>query len=113
MPNYGGAANFTAEFGGPLGGSGGSGGKVTTISLPLADWKGAASPYSQIVNVLGASVSSKIDLQGTAEQLAALAATRTVLYTSNNEGTITVYAIGDKPKTDLEFQASVSEVSKI
>lgn len=110
--SYGNAASYSAEFAGPY--AGGSGvAKITTITLPLSEWKGANSPYSQVITVPGISVRSKVDLQASEEQIAQLYKTRTVIYIENDEGTATAYAIGDKPVTDLTFQASVTEAVNV
>lgn len=110
--SYGTTISYFAEFGGPYSGGGGTA-KITSVSLPVAEWKGANSPYSQEVAVTGISATSKIDMQADASQLAALLKTRTILYIENDQGTATAYAIGDKPKTDLIFQVSVTEAVNV
>lgn len=84
--------------------------KHTTISLPAANWTGSANPYSQVVTVNGATANSKIDLQPTALQIVELQNTDIALMADNNNGVITVYALGGKPKVDYTMQALITEV---
>ncbi len=83
---------------------------LTSISLPASAWVGAASPYSQVVQIDGTTKRSLIELQPSVEQLEAFQETVLALTTENNDGVITVYAIGDKPTTDYVIQATIMEV---
>lgn len=83
---------------------------LTSISLPASAWVGTASPYSQVVNIDGTTRRSLIELQPSVEQLEDFQETVLALTTENNEGVITVYAIGDKPTKDYVIQATVMEV---
>ena len=87
--------------------------KHTTISLPAANWTGSANPYSQVVTVSGASANSKIDLQPTALQIVELQNTDIALMADNNNGVITVYALGGKPTVDYTMQALITEVVSV
>lgn len=84
--------------------------KHTTISLPAANWTGSANPYSQVVSVNGATANSKIDLQPTALQIVELQNSDIALMADNNDGVITVYALGGKPNVDYTMQALITEV---
>ena len=95
---------------GPFGGGGGAAVKLTQVTLPAANWKGAESPYSQVVAVDGVSVSSKVDLQPSVEQLEIFHDKDIAFSTENDRGVVTVYAIGDKPSNDYTIQASIMEV---
>jgi hypothetical protein len=57
-------------------------------------------------------VNSKVDLQPDTAQIAALAKSGTVLTAVNNNGIVTVYAVGNKPNEQIVMQASISEVVK-
>ena len=59
--DYGRSDSFTVQIAGPYG-SVGSSGKITTITLPAANWKNATSPFFQSVEVAGISESSKVDI---------------------------------------------------
>lgn len=84
--------------------------KCTNITLPAANWTGNANPYSQVVVVNGATTNSKIDLQPTALQIVELQNTDIALMVDNNDGVITVYALGGKPTVDYTMQALITEV---
>ena len=84
--------------------------RTTSVTLASTDWAGTESPYSQEVIVDGATSNSKVDLQPTGEQLNSLATNRTILNTANDNGTVTVYAIGNKPTEDYTMQATITEV---
>ena len=108
---FGTGTSFTAELDGPfVSGGGGGGGKLVSVSIPAAGWKNAVSPYMQVVTVDGVSLNSKVDLLADAEQAGKLQ--RTALLAVNNSGTVTVYAIGDKPDSDLSLQAVLTDVVK-
>lgn len=108
---YGGATNLSVQLAGPFSSTGGAAMKLTAITLPAANWKGAQSPYAQEVAVDGVSVSSMVDLQPDGALLAQLGQQQILLYAENNEGIVTVFAVGDRPAVDLTVQASIAEVS--
>lgn len=117
MTEYGSGGSFTVRMDGPYAGgnSDGEGGavvKLASISAPAADWKGATSPYSQEVSVDGISVNSMIDIRLSIDQIEQLRAeNKDIAFTTeNDEGVVTLYAIGSKPSKDLLFQATLTEV---
>lgn len=107
--DYGTSNNLTVQLAGPYG-SVGSSGKITTITLPAANWKNAASPFFQVVKVSGISESSKVDIQPDKEQVAKFCIDGTMLHIENNSGVTTAYAIGTKPDYDLALQVTLTEV---
>jgi hypothetical protein len=107
---YGNASNFTVQMAGPFGGHG-TGVKLTTITLYADKWKGATSPYSQVVDVEGVSVKSMVNLQPSVEQLEIFHDKDLAFVTENEEGVVTVFAVGDKPANDYSIQASILEVT--
>ena len=107
---YGTGGNVTVQMAGPFGGSGGTAAKLTEIALPAANWKGAESPYSQVVTVDGVSVNSKVDLQPSVEQLEIFHDKDIAFSTENDGGVVTVYAVGDRPTNDYTIQATIMEV---
>lgn len=107
---FGGGTTFSVEMEGPFGNTG-TPVKVTTIHAPAANWKGAVSPYSQTVELEEVSLGSKVDLQLDAGQLNILRSGSYSFVAGNEDGTITLYAIGDLPTEDLVFQATVTEVT--
>lgn len=106
---YGTGTGFTVRMEGPFG-SVGSSGKISTITLPAANWKNAESPFFQTVEVAGISEASKIDIQPNKEQVAAFCVEGTMLHIENDGGIATAYAIGTKPAEDLVLQVTLTEV---
>ena len=107
---YGAGGGISVTMEGPFGG-GGTATKLTQVTLKAADWKGAESPYSQVVSVDGVSKNSKVDLQPSVEQLEIFHDKDIAFSTENDGGVVTVYAIGDKPSNDYTIQATISEVT--
>ena len=93
-------------------GGGGSAVQLGTISFS-AVWSGESSPYTQVVTVDGAEVtaSSKVDLQLTAAQIAALSTSGVLsLLIENNAGALTAWAVGAAPSAAMTVQCTVEEV---
>lgn len=84
--------------------------QYTSISLPASAWMGVESPYSQRIQIVGATANSKVDLLPTVEQLEIFKEKDLTFVTENEGGVITVYAIGDKPQNDYVIQATITEV---
>jgi len=85
--------------------------KTGSITLGTT-WTGEASPYTQTVTVLGASVTanSKIDLLPTAAQITSLIdGGVTGLVIENNAGTLTAYALGEAPQAEMTVLCTVEE----
>lgn len=108
---YGEGGSYTVTMDGPFGNSD-TAVRLVEITAPLANWKGAASPYSQVVTVDGLSINSKVDIQLSTSQLEQFHDQIIAFTVENYDGVTTLYAIGDKPKTDCIFQATVTEVIK-
>ena len=83
---------------------------VTDVEIYASKWVGTTSPYSQVVTVAGATNRSQVDLTPSAEQLSIFHNKDLAFVTENNNGVITVYAIGQKPMNDYTIQATVTEV---
>ena len=84
--------------------------RIAEVPLPAASWVGAASPYSQVVAIEGITATSKVDLQPSVEQLAIFHDKDLAFVTENEDGVVTVYAIGQKPTNDYTIQATITEV---
>ena len=106
---YGNAGSLQVQLKGPYGGVAI---RAVALTLAAAGWKGAVSPYSQAVEVDGCSLTSKVDLQPTADQLESLREVTTAFAAENDNGLVTVYAFGDKPTEDITFQATITEVQR-
>jgi len=87
--------------------------RVATITLAANAWSGNAEPYSQPVDVATATPSSKIDLQPTAQQIVSLQNAETSLMVENNGGSLTCYAIGNKPTVNYTMQVLIQEVAYV
>lgn len=103
---FGSGGGLRVTMAGPFGNAAANG-RLTQITLPAGLWKGAVSPYAQTVTVEGVSVTSKVDLQPSAEQLQGR---NLALLAENDGGVVTVYALGDRPESDLVIQATLTEV---
>lgn len=98
-------------------GTGGTGGTGTTVSARISEivliaskWVGASSPYSQIVTVEGVTENSQVDLTPSAAQLSVFWEKDLTFVTENENGVVTVYAIGQKPTSDYIIQCTITEV---
>lgn len=84
--------------------------KLTTVSLPTSSWVGKKSPWSQEVTVNGVTANSRLELCPTAEQIVDLQASEITLMLQNDSGTVTAWAINNKPTSDLTLQVLITEV---
>ena len=84
---------------------------LTSISLPASAWVGENSLYSQVVSIPGVTEYSKVDLLPSVEQLVIFHNKDVAFVTENEDGVVTVYAIGDKPLMDYTMQAQITEVA--
>lgn len=85
--------------------------KITNVTLSASDWVGDTSPFSQIVNIDGVTEYSQVDLTPSVEQLSIFYNKDLAFVTENDNGIVTVYAIGQKPTNDYIIQATVTEVN--
>lgn len=92
--------------------TGGDGGAITIseVTLRSSAWVGTESPYSQVVTINGVTPYSKVDLLPSVEQLAVFHNKDLAFVTENEDGVVTVYAIGDKPTLDYTMQVQIAEV---
>lgn len=84
--------------------------KLTSITMPAANWSGTSNPYSQVVTCNGVNVNSKLDLQPTPTQIVELQDAEISLMATNNNGVVTVWAIGNKPTSDYTMDVLITEV---
>lgn len=106
--------SYVSQHGGGGGGSGGETAKgvVGTVSIG-SGWSGSG-PYTQTVVASGYEVTDKtcVDLIGDDTSIGQMIEDGVCqIYISNNNGTLTAYAIGGKTTSGLTFQAIFSEVS--
>ena len=84
--------------------------KYTSISLVASKWEGTEDPYSQVVDIEGITANSKVDLLPSVEQLAIFHDKDLAFVTENEDGVVTVYAIGDMPTQDYTIEVCITEV---
>ena len=87
--------------------------KSATVSLSKSNWAGIANPYSQVVTINGVTANSKIDLQPTAAQIISLKNEGVAMVAENDNGTVTIYALGNKPSSDYTMQVLLTEVTPV
>lgn len=89
--------------------------RTSTIALAASGWEeynpnDYANVYVQDVIVPGATATSKVDIQPTAEQFIKLRAAGITLLPVNNDGTIRVFAFNNKPAIDYAMQVTFTEL---
>lgn len=84
--------------------------KTASITLAAASWTGD-DPYTQTVTISGVTAKSRIDLNPSAAALSAAMEGGYGLVIGNNNGTVTVYAVGAKPAAAITVQVSITEVN--
>ena len=84
--------------------------KSTTVTLSSSKWVDTTYGYSQVVTMNGITANSKVDLQPSPDQLADLTTNGISLTTSNDNGVVTVHAIGSHPSSDMTMQVQITEV---
>lgn len=84
--------------------------RIANVDLLAANWVGDASPYSQVVEIEGVTENSQVDLTPSIEQLVIFYEKDLGFVTENEDGVVTVYAIGQKPENDYTIQVTVTEV---
>lgn len=89
----------------------GSKATIGVVELLSDNWVGSENLYSQIVTIDGVTENSQVDLTPSVEQLVVFYAKDLTFVTENEGGTVTVYAIGQKPENDYTIQVTITEVS--
>lgn len=83
---------------------------ISEVSLPANRWDGSGNLYSQVVSIDGVTENSQVDLTPSVEQLATFYDKSLALVAENEDGIVTVYAIGQKPTNDYTIQVTITEV---
>lgn len=84
--------------------------KIGEVTLLASKWIGESSPYSQVVTIEGVTENSQVDLTPSIEQLEIFYEKDLGFVTENDNGVVTVYAIGQKPTNDYTIQVTITEV---
>ena len=86
--------------------------RLASVTLPASNWvTEAENLHSQVVTIGGTTQYSKVDLLPSVEQLAIFHNKDVAFMTENEDGVITVFAVGDKPAHDYTMQVSITEVA--
>ena len=83
---------------------------ASSVTLMASAWVGSDRKYSQVVEVAGVTPYTKVDLLPTPEQLEIFYLKSLAFTTENNDGVVTVYAIGDKPTNNYVIPVILTEV---
>lgn len=81
------------------------------VTLLASKWVGEGNKYSQVVEIDGVTQNSQVDLTPSVEQLSIFYEKDLTFVTENEDGVVTVYAIGQKPTNDYTIQVTITEVS--
>ena len=84
--------------------------KIGNVTIFANNWVGESSPYSQVVTIEGVTEKSQVDLTPSVEQLSIFHNKDLAFVTENEDGVVTVYAIGQKPENDYTIQVTMTEV---
>lgn len=84
--------------------------RIAYVDLLAASWVGDSNPYSQVVEIDGVTENSQVDLTPSVEQLVTFYEKDLGFVTENDDGVVTVYAIGQKPENDYTMQVTITEV---
>jgi hypothetical protein len=84
--------------------------RIADVELLAANWVGTSSHYSQVVEIDGVTENSQVDLTPSIEQLVTFYDKDLGFVTENEDGVVTVYAIGQKPENDYTIQVTITEV---
>ena len=85
--------------------------RIGEVKLTASAWVGEGYLFSQVVNIAGVTKNSQVDLTPSVEQLAVFYEKDLAFVTENEDGVVTVYAIGQKPKNDYTIQVTITEVN--
>ena len=81
------------------------------VDLLASAWVGENNLYSQVVSIDGVTKNSQVDITPSVEQLAIFYEKDLSFVTENDDGVVTVYAIGQKPTNDYFVQVTITEVT--
>lgn len=90
---------------------GGSSARIGEVKLLASKWTGEGHFFSQVVSIEGVTKNSQVDLTPSVEQLAVFYEKDLAFVTENEDGVVTVYAIGQKPQNDYTIQVTITEVA--
>jgi hypothetical protein len=83
---------------------------VGEVTLLASGWTSNGNLHSQVVTLSGVTENSQVDLTPSVEQLVVFYEKDLAFVTENEDGVVTVYAIGQKPTHDYTIQVTITEV---
>ena len=83
---------------------------VASVTVRASAWEGSDRSWHQVVELAGVTPYTKVDLLPTPEQLEIFYNKSLSFVTENDNGVVTVYAIGDKPSNDYTIPVTLTEV---
>lgn len=84
------------------------------VTLPTASWVADEDDWQMSITFSTGTANSQVDLQADKTAIKQMLEDGTsAIYVTNNGGTFTVHAIGEKPSVDLNIQATVIETKQI
>lgn len=83
---------------------------IGEITLLASKWVGDGTLYHQVVEIDGVTENSQVDLTPSVEQLAIFYDKSIAFVAENEDGVVTVYAVGQKPENDYTIQVTITEV---
>lgn len=85
--------------------------KIGEVTLLTSKWTGKDHLWHQVVSIDGVTEYSQVDLTPSVEQLVIFYEKDLTFVTENEDGVVTVYAIGQKPTNDYTIQVTITEVN--
>lgn len=84
---------------------------IGEVTLLASEWVSEGNLHSQIVSLSDVTENSQVDLTPSVEQLVVFYEKDLTFVTENDDGVVTVYAIGQKPTNDYTIQVTITEVN--
>lgn len=84
--------------------------KIGYVTLLASAWVGEDRLYHQVVEIEGVTENSQVDLTPDVQQLLIFYEKDLTFVAENEGGTVTVFAIGQKPTNDYTIQVTITEV---
>ena len=85
-------------------------GTVTNAVLNAANWSGSG-PYTQSV-IMDVAANNKVDIQADVKNLGIVMSNGYSLCVGNDNGAVTVYAVGKRPDININVQFTITAVKK-
>ena len=85
---------------------------ISEVKLFANKWVSKGNLHSQVVTIDGITSNSQVDLTPSVDQLVIFYDKSLAFVAENDDGVVTVYAIGQKPTNDYTIQVTITEVVK-